>query len=122
MPRDLNLFSPHRNFRDPGAGADPEPALTASPENQNPTPRPGEEQDEGASSYRFNIYRDASEDREMQLSNNLRRGDAKDKLHPYVQTLQIEDLDSCLALENAAFPEHERCTREKVCSECPSAI
>ncbi len=35
-------------------------------------------------------------------------------LHPYTRPLTISDLDSCLALENAAFtnPE-ERATREK---------
>ncbi|KAL8769749.1 MAG: hypothetical protein Q9209_004365 [Squamulea sp. 1 TL-2023] len=34
-------------------------------------------------------------------------------LHPYVQTLTLSDLESCIALENATFPEHERCSREK---------
>ncbi len=38
----------------------------------------------------------------------------KDEFHPYVQTLSIADLESCIALENAAFPEDERCSREKV--------
>lgn len=38
----------------------------------------------------------------------------KNDLHPYVQTLSLADLDSCVALENAAFPEEERCSREKV--------
>lgn len=34
-------------------------------------------------------------------------------LHPYVQTLSLVDLESCVALEQATFPEHERCSREK---------
>lgn len=38
----------------------------------------------------------------------------KNDLHPYVQTLSLADLDSCVALENAAFSEEERCSREKV--------
>ena len=38
----------------------------------------------------------------------------KGNLHPYVQTLTVADVESCVALENAAFPEHERCSREKV--------
>ena len=38
----------------------------------------------------------------------------KENLHPYIQTLTVADLESCVALENAAFPEHERCSREKV--------
>ncbi|XXG99192.1 hypothetical protein Hte_005527 [Hypoxylon texense] len=34
--------------------------------------------------------------------------------HPNVQPLTISDLESCVALENAAFPDPEhRCTREK---------
>lgn len=39
---------------------------------------------------------------------------ARNDLHPYVQTLSLADVDSCVALENAAFPENERCSREKV--------
>lgn len=35
-------------------------------------------------------------------------------LHPYVQTLTIADLESCIALENTAFPPEERCSPEKV--------
>ena len=35
-------------------------------------------------------------------------------LHPYVQTLSLSNLDSCVALENAVFSEEERCSREKV--------
>ena len=35
-------------------------------------------------------------------------------LHPYVQTLSLSNLESCVALENAVFPEEERCSREKV--------
>lgn len=36
-------------------------------------------------------------------------------LHPYTRPLTINDVDSCVALENAAFTnEDERCTREKV--------
>lgn len=37
-------------------------------------------------------------------------GDAtqNDSLHPYVSTLGLADLECCVALENAAFPEIER--------------
>ena len=35
-------------------------------------------------------------------------------LHPYVQTLTIADLESCITLENMAFPPEERCSPEKV--------
>lgn len=43
---------------------------------------------------------------------------ARNDLHPYVQTLSLADVDSCVALENAAFPENERCSREKVRQVC----
>lgn len=46
-----------------------------------------------------------SQEREIRTKNDL---------HPYVQTLSLADLESCVALENAAFPEEERCSREKV--------
>jgi len=34
-------------------------------------------------------------------------------LHPYTRPLTISDLDSCIALENSAFNEQERCSPEK---------
>jgi len=37
-----------------------------------------------------------------------------DDLHPYTQILSLSDLDACVALEYGAFPEHERCSRDKV--------
>jgi len=36
-----------------------------------------------------------------------------DNLHPYTQILGPSNLEQCVALEDAAFPEHERCSREK---------
>ena len=41
-------------------------------------------------------------------SQSSRGPSEKDGLHPYVATLGLADLDSCVALEKAAFPEHER--------------
>lgn len=38
----------------------------------------------------------------------------RDPLHPYTQTLSLSDIESCIRLEDAAFPSQERCTREKV--------
>ena len=35
-------------------------------------------------------------------------------LNPYVQTLSIRDLESCLALETAIFPPEERASKERV--------
>lgn len=44
-----------------------------------------------------------------------RRPDSIGKLHPYTSLLTISDLESCVALENAAFPiEQERASRDKV--------
>ena len=38
-----------------------------------------------------------------------------DDLHPYTQILSLSNLEACVALEYGAFPEHERCSRDKVC-------
>ena len=37
-----------------------------------------------------------------------------DSLHPFTQVLSISNVDDCVKLENEAFPESERCSREKV--------
>ncbi|KAM3420030.1 hypothetical protein BST61_g3340 [Cercospora zeina] len=37
----------------------------------------------------------------------------RDPLHPYTQTLSLSDVESCVRLENAAFPPVERASREK---------
>jgi hypothetical protein len=51
-------------------------------------------------------------DHQVQAS---RRPDSIGKLHPYTCLLTISDLESCVALENAAFPlEQERASRDKV--------
>lgn len=97
-----------------------ERTLTASPETQ--TPRPASTTDEyefQPGSNGFTIIRDESEDRELQMSNKLRKGDEKRNLHPHVQILSLSDLDAVVALENAAFPENERCSKEKVCFGIP---
>lgn len=38
----------------------------------------------------------------------------RDELHPYTQSLTINDIESCTKLEEATFPPEERCTKEKV--------
>jgi hypothetical protein len=38
----------------------------------------------------------------------------RDELHPYTQTINLSNVDSCVLLEEAAFPPAERATREKV--------
>lgn len=47
---------------------------------------------------------------EEATSGNARRNE----LHPYVQTLSIADLESCVQLEEAAFQPQERASKEKV--------
>ena len=44
----------------------------------------------------------------------------RDDLHPYTQTLTLSDVESCVILEEAAFPPQERATREKVSQPFPS--
>ncbi|EEH18172.2 hypothetical protein PABG_00735 [Paracoccidioides brasiliensis Pb03] len=44
-----------------------------------------------------------------------------DQLHPFVQLLSLSNVNDCLAVE-AAFPEHQRCTEEKILyrlTKCP---
>ena len=55
------------------------------------------------------------QDSEDYMLNQLsQKNTERDKIHPYTQTLKESDIDSCVKLEEATFPEHERCTREKV--------
>ncbi|KAL8829205.1 MAG: hypothetical protein Q9170_006274 [Blastenia crenularia] len=88
-----------------------EATLTASPESQT---RAG---DLITSDYdgcnAFTIHHE-DENPNFGTSRNARAGnkDLSD-LHPFVQTLSLSDLESCVALEDATFPEHERCSREK---------
>lgn len=37
-----------------------------------------------------------------------------DELHPFVQVLNVSNVDDCVSVEEA-FPEQERCSRDKVC-------
>lgn len=37
-----------------------------------------------------------------------------DALHPVTQVLSVANVDDCALLEDSVFPEHERCSREKV--------
>jgi hypothetical protein len=48
------------------------------------------------------------------FSQLAQRNEKRDALHPYVQTLSPSDVESCVRLEEEAFPPQERATREKV--------
>ena len=52
---------------------------------------------------------------EGQLFSDMARSNEKlDQLHPYTQTLSLSDIESCVRLENAAFPPEYRASHEKV--------
>ncbi|KAF2836073.1 acetyltransferase [Patellaria atrata CBS 101060] len=50
---------------------------------------------------------------EDKIQADMRQRSTRDGLHPYVQVLTINNLDSCIALEEASFPPNQRATREK---------
>lgn len=43
------------------------------------------------------------------------QADEVQQVKTYVQALTLLDVESCVALEDSAFPPQERCSREKVC-------
>ena len=94
------------------------PSLVASPEPQstNLDVSEGFTTAIGQDGYNeFTIYQ--QEEIPMtaqQLRSNRAKINQRNDMHPYVQTLSISNLESCVALENAVFPEEERCSREKV--------
>jgi hypothetical protein len=98
MPRDLGLDEKDKE-------KEKSVPLTESPNSTEFETHSSEEQQEG----RFVLQRRTLQDRANTSQN----------LHPYTRPLTISDLESCVALEEAAFPEHERCSREKVSSHFP---
>ncbi|KAL8803689.1 MAG: hypothetical protein Q9182_003021 [Xanthomendoza sp. 2 TL-2023] len=78
-----------------------EAPLTTSPESQT------------SSHNEFTIHR-GDEGLAFDTSRDAKHTKALPNLHPYVQTLSLCDLESCVALENATFPESERCSKEKL--------
>jgi hypothetical protein len=56
----------------------------------------------------------SAEDEHQMMADLSERNSKLDELHPYVQTLSLSDVESCVILENAAFPPNERASREKV--------
>lgn len=92
--------------------------LTQSPETKTPDPSDlslnmGEEQP--PIYHEDAVYASRPQD-VMRVPKPAKKGTPKDHLHPFVQTLSKDDVESCVALENASFPENERCSREKVFS------
>ena len=52
-------------------------------------------------------------------AQNSQLDDLKNRLHPFTQILTMKDLESCVKLEQATFPPHQRCSREKVSDRFP---
>ena len=108
MPREL--FSP----------APREETLVASPESATPKPELSDGTEDpitaGHDGYNdFAIYRDETPPANAHRPHDGRaKATEEDNLHPYAQTLSISNLEDCVALEKAVFPENERCSREKV--------
>ncbi|CAD6568786.1 MAG: hypothetical protein ASARMPREDX12_001839 [Alectoria sarmentosa] len=95
---------------------DPPDVLSDSPESQ--TPRLEVSESSPPTSHdgynAFTIHRqEEKQTSAQQLRTNRAKINDRNHLHPYVQTLSLSNLDSCVALENAVFPEAERCSREK---------
>lgn len=84
--------------------------LTRSPESQASNSMATGQDDPNDSALRRNELGLANPQLRSKGANISVRND----LHPYVQTLSLADVESCVALENATFPELERCSREKV--------
>jgi hypothetical protein len=50
----------------------------------------------------------------MAANNKPEDNSKRDEVHPYTQTLTLSDVDSCVILEDLAFPPNERASRAKV--------
>ncbi|KAF2237072.1 acetyltransferase [Viridothelium virens] len=48
------------------------------------------------------------------LTGTMGPEDPRSKFHPFTQILTLKDVESCLKLEEAVFPPHQRCSREKL--------
>jgi hypothetical protein len=99
MPRDLDTEKP-----------EPPVTLTESPSNVVDGPNKHEEPEVNSYQREFVII---PQDIEYKGPGNKYKRPTN--LHPYTRPLTISDLESVVALENAAFPDpNERANREKV--------
>jgi len=105
MPRDI----PVPDSKDDSLVASPRPSTPKldGPEVATATSNDGYQE--------MTIHRHESRESNLQhFHGSQPKADEKNNLNPYVHTLSLSNLESCVALENAVFPEHERCSREKV--------
>ena len=49
-----------------------------------------------------------------QATKDSETASKRNEVHPYTQTLTLRDVDSCVILEDLAFPPNERASRAKV--------
>lgn len=94
MPRDLENEKP--------------PTLTESPNSVGTERSDSEETSPSPTSERQKAFVIIPQERQIKTKT-------PNNLHPYTRPLTIQDLDSCIALENATFTDpNERATPEKV--------
>ena len=94
MPRDLEAITKED-------GMEGMPELTKTPE-----------------AFEHNQPSMTAEDEDAMINALSERNEKRDELHPYVQSLKLSDVESCVRLEEETFPPQERCSREKVSSSC----
>lgn len=117
MPRDLasslskkdTVDSMPQLDRENAPDALPPPQITKSPDEATPYDDEDGDQSSSGGGGLFD-----------QIANQ--RNEKRDVLHPYTQTLTLNDVESCVRLEEATFPAHERCSREKVSGDFPSCL
>ncbi|KAF2774497.1 acyl-CoA N-acyltransferase [Teratosphaeria nubilosa] len=97
MPQDLHAIAK-------GGTAHGMPELTKSPEEVEDRSSAMDAEDEERM-----VNRLSRQQKRQQSSAQPER----DELHPYTQTLSMSDVDSCVKLEEEAFPPNERASREK---------
>ena len=91
------------------------PGMVASPESKTPKTDSEDENAKRDDDYNeFTIHRDERQLSIQMLRDSRAKSDERNELHPYVQTLSLSNLESCVSLEDAIFPPEERCTKEKV--------
>lgn len=132
MPRDIIPTKHESDNTDPIITASPEMKSPGNPAGQISEDKPMQsvsqrneggakpitnaDEDEGPQpgNLAYSLFRDHKDEMEIELSQKFK---SNDDLHPFVQVLSISDLDGCVAVENAAFPEDQRASREQVRSE-----
>lgn len=110
MPRDLDL---ERLAQSQDLSLTPEASMGTHTENTTP----GEFDD-----YDDEEYEEGPEDVMEDIDVVGESAEMLRELHPYAQVLGLADVDSLVELENAAFPEEHRITREKVWHACGTLL